>query len=39
MGHLDETLIEIMTSRGKLDLNVNVALLLDHVIIAITKEK
>lgn len=39
LGHLDETLIEIMTSRGKLDLNVNVALLLDHVIIAITKEK
>ncbi|MFA5442368.1 MAG: hypothetical protein WCX85_00150 [Bacilli bacterium] len=39
LPHLDETLIEIMTSRGKLDLNVNVALLLDHVIIAITKEK
>ncbi len=37
--HLDETLIEIMTSRGQLDLNVNVGLLLDHVIIAITKEK
>jgi len=39
LRHIDETLIEIMTSRGKLDLNVNVALLLDHVIIAITKEK
>ena len=39
LSHLDETLIEIMTSRGKLDLNVNVALLLDHVVIAITKEK
>lgn len=39
LSHLDETLIEIMTSRGKLDLNVNTALLLDHVIIAITKEK
>ncbi|MFA7377931.1 MAG: hypothetical protein WC014_00155 [Bacilli bacterium] len=39
LPHLEETLIEIMTSRGKLDLNVNVALLLDHVIIAITKEK
>ncbi|MFA5421626.1 MAG: hypothetical protein WC344_02365 [Bacilli bacterium] len=38
LPHLDESLIEIMTSRGKLDLNVNVALLLDHVIIAITKE-
>ena len=38
LSHIDESLIEIMTSRGKLDLNVNVALLLDHVIIAITKE-
>lgn len=39
LDHIDESLIEIMTSRGKLDLNVNVPLLLDHVIISITKEK
>lgn len=38
LSHLDESLVTIMTSRGKLDLNVNVSLLLDYVIFQIIKE-
>ncbi|MDY0100415.1 MAG: hypothetical protein WCZ47_01840 [Bacilli bacterium] len=38
LTHLDESLVMIMTSRGKIDLNVNISLLLDYVIFQIIKE-
>lgn len=38
LTHLDQSLVEIMTSRGKLDFNVNISLLLDYVIFQIIKE-
>jgi len=36
--HLDKTLIVLMSSLKKLDYNVNIGLLLDHIIYSITKE-
>lgn len=36
--HIDKSLIMLMSSLKKLDLNVNVGLLLDHIIYEITKE-
>lgn len=38
LTHLDESLVMIMTSRGKIDLNVNISLLLDYVVFQIIKE-
>lgn len=38
LSHLDKSLITIMTASNKLDLNVNIALLLDHIIYQITME-
>ena len=38
LSHIDKSLITIMTASNKLDLNVNVPLLLDHIIYQITKE-
>lgn len=38
LKHIDKSLLTIMTSISRLDLNVNIALLLDHVIYEITKE-
>lgn len=37
LPHLDTSLIEIMTARGQLDLNLNIPLLLDHIIYTIVK--
>lgn len=37
LPHLDTSLIEIMNARGQLDLNLNIPLLLDHVIYTIIK--
>jgi DNA polymerase III subunit delta' len=37
LPHLDISLIEIMTARGQLDLNLNIPLLLDHIIYTIVK--
>lgn len=39
LSHLDKSLLMIMSAMSKLDLNVNVALLLDHIIYEITKEE
>jgi len=36
--HIDKTLIVLMSSIKKLDYNVNIGLLLDHIIYSITKE-
>lgn len=38
LKHLDKSLLMLMSSVGKLDLNVNIALLLDHIVYEITKE-
>ena len=38
LSHIDKSLITIMTASNKLDLNVNIPLLLDHIIYQITKE-
>lgn len=38
LKHIDKSLLIIMSSMSKLDLNVNIALLLDHIIYEITKE-
>lgn len=38
LKHIDKSLLMIMSSMSKLDLNVNVGLLLDHIIYEITKE-
>ncbi len=37
LSHIEKSLLDIMTARGQLDLNLNVPLVLDHVIYAITK--
>lgn len=37
LPHKEKTLLEIMTARGQLDLNLNIPLLLDHVIYSMTK--
>ena len=39
VGHIDKSLIVLMTSLKKLDYNVNIGLLLDHIIYSITKEE
>lgn len=39
LAHIDKSLLMLMSSLGKLDLNVNISLLLDHIIYEITKEK
>ena len=39
VGHIDKTLIVLMSSLKKLDYNVNIGLLLDHIIYSITKEE
>ena len=39
VGHIDKSLIVLMSSLKKLDYNVNVGLLLDHIIYSITKEE
>ena len=39
VSHIDKTLIVLMTSLKKLDYNVNIGLLLDHIIYSITKEE
>lgn len=39
LSHLDKSLLMIMSAMSKLDLNVNVALLLDHIIYETTKEE
>ena len=39
LRHIDKSLLVIMSSVSKLDLNVNIPLLLDHVIYVITKEE
>lgn len=39
LKHIDKSLLIIMSSISRLDLNVNIALLLDHVIYEITKEE
>ncbi len=36
--HIDKTLIMLMSSLKKLDLNVNIGLLLDHIVYEITRE-
>lgn len=38
LPHLDKTLVEIMTLRGQIDLNLNIASILDHLTIYICKE-
>ena len=38
VSHIDKTLIVLMSSLKKLDYNVNIGLLLDHIIYSITKE-
>ena len=38
VSHIDKSLIVLMSSLKKLDYNVNVGLLLDHIIYSITKE-
>lgn len=38
LKHIDKSLLVIMTSISRLDINVNIPLLLDHVIYEITKE-
>lgn len=38
LTHLDKSLLSLMSATSKLDLNVNVPLLLDHIIYEITKE-
>lgn len=37
LPHAERSLLEIMTARGQLDLNLNIPLVLDHVIYSITK--
>ena len=39
VSHIDKSLIVLMTSLKKLDYNVNIGLLLDHIIYSITKEE
>ena len=39
VNHIDKSLIVLMTSLKKLDYNVNIGLLLDHIIYSITKEE
>ena len=39
LNHIDKSLIVLMTSLKKLDYNVNIGLLLDHIIYSITKEE
>ena len=39
LKHIDKSLIVLMTSLKKLDYNVNIGLLLDHIIYSITKEE
>lgn len=39
VSHIDKSLIILMTSLKKLDYNVNIGLLLDHIIYSITKEE
>lgn len=38
LSHVDKSLLNILSSIGKLDLNVNIPLLLDHIVYEITKE-
>ena len=38
LSNIDKSLITIMTASNKLDLNVNIGLLLDHIVYQITKE-
>jgi len=38
VGHIDKSLLIIMSSIGKLELHVNIPLILDHVIYEITRE-
>ncbi len=38
LSHIDKSLLMILSGLSKLDLNVNVALLLDHVVYEITRE-
>ncbi|MCH3909625.1 MAG: DNA polymerase III subunit delta [Bacilli bacterium] len=38
LGHLEESLLEIMKVRGQLDLNISVSLLVEHLFNYITKE-
>ncbi len=38
LKHIDKSLLVIMTSISRLDINVNIPLLLDHIIYEITKE-
>ncbi len=37
LPHIEKSLLDIMTARGQLDLNLNISLVLDHVIYSITK--
>ena len=39
VAHIDKTLVVLMTSLKKFDYNVNIGLLLDHIIYSITKEE
>ncbi len=39
LKHLDSSLLMIMQASGKLELNVNIGLLLDHIIYQITREE
>jgi DNA polymerase-3 subunit delta' len=39
VSHIDKSLIVLMSSLKKLDYNVNIGLLLDHIIYSITKEE
>lgn len=38
VGNVEKSLLTILSSAKKLDLNVNIALVLDHIIYEITKE-
>ena len=38
LNHIDKSLVEIMTVRGQIDLNLNIASIIDHITIFINKE-
>lgn len=39
LKHVDETLVEILKSRGSISLNANIPLLIDHIMLTIGKEE
>ena len=38
LSHIDESLIEILKDRNLINLNVNISLLMDHLVLHIIKE-